>query len=84
MIMKLLKYIILSFLLSVLCMDMAAQADRRDVRSGNRKFRKGDWAEADIFYRKALVKDSASIAANYNLANNLYRQGNMQLSLIHI
>ena len=57
-------------------LDVSAQADRRDVRSGNRKFRKGNWKEAEIEYRKALVKDSTSIAANYNLAGALYRQEN--------
>jgi len=51
-----------------------AQADRHDVRAGNRKFRKDNWKEADIAYRKALVKDSTSFAANYNLGNTLYRQ----------
>ena len=30
---------------------------------------------AEIDYRKALVKDSMSVAANYNLANTLYREG---------
>lgn len=59
-------------------LNVDAQIDRKDVRVGNRKFKKGNWAEADISYRKALVKDSVSIAANYNLANNLYRQGNME------
>lgn len=57
-------------------LSMSAQVDRHDVRAGNRQFRKENWKEADIDYRKALVKDSTSIAANYNLASNLYRQGN--------
>lgn len=60
-------------LLSV-ALTASAQVDRHDVRAGNRKFRKDNWKEADISYRKALVKDSTSVAANYNLANTLYRQ----------
>lgn len=52
--------------------------DVRDVRRGNRDFRKENYREADIDYRKALVKDSTSVAANYNLANTLYRQGDME------
>ena len=55
-----------------------AQVDKRDVRRGNRDFKKEDYREADIDYRKALVKDSTSVAANYNLANTLYRQGDME------
>ena len=62
--------------MAAVALDASAQADRHDVRSGNRKFRKGNWKEAEIEYRKALVKDSASIAANYNLAGALYRQEN--------
>lgn len=60
------------FLSSVVAM---AQEDKRDVRRGNRDFKKENYREADIDYRKALVKDSTSVAANYNLANTLYRQG---------
>ena len=51
------------------------QVDKKDVRRGNRDFRKENFREAEIDYRKALVKDSMSVAANYNLANTLYREG---------
>lgn len=54
--------------------QLSAQADRREVRAGNRKFRKEDYKEAEIYYRKAAVKDSLSVAAQYNLASSLYRQ----------
>lgn len=57
---------------------MSAQPDRRFVRSGNRDFRKGDFKSAEIEYMKAVAKDSTSTAANYNLANTLYRQGNFE------
>ena len=53
-----------------------AQADRKEVRQGNREFRKGEYRQSDVSYRKALLKDSLSLAANYNLASNLYRQQN--------
>lgn len=56
----------------------SAQTDRKDVRRGNRDYRKQNWKEAEIDYRKALVKDSMSVAANYNLAADLYRQGDAQ------
>ena len=55
-----------------------AQPDRRDVRKGNRDFRKEEWKSAEIDYRKALVKDSSSLAANYNLANTLYKMGDVE------
>ena len=44
------------------------------MRKGNREYRKGEFKEAEIDYRRALVKDSLSFAANYNLACDLYRQ----------
>ena len=56
----------------------AQNVDRKDVRRGNRDFKKEEFREAEIDYMKALVKDSTSVAANYNIANAYYRQGNMQ------
>lgn len=58
------------------CAVAFAQTDRREVRAGNRQFKKGNWQNAEIEYRKAQVKDSSSFAANYNLAGALYREGN--------
>ena len=55
--------------------DAHAQVDKKDVRKGNRDFNKENYREAEIDYRKALVKDSLSLAANYNLASTLYREG---------
>ena len=74
--MKGMKYILTSVLAILCAAQMFAQVDRHDVRAGNRKFKKEDWREADISYRKALVKDYTSVAANYNLANTAYRQKN--------
>ena len=75
--MKSLRYMLTALGL-LACLAASAQVDKRDVRRGNRQFRKEDYKEADISYRKALVKDSTSFAANYNLASTLYRQGNAQ------
>ena len=72
------QYIAILILLLSACSASYAQVDRRDVRKGNRDFRKENFKEADISYRKALVKDSMSVAANYNLASTLYRMGDMQ------
>ncbi|MBQ7018902.1 MAG: VWA domain-containing protein [Bacteroidales bacterium] len=51
-----------------------AQTDRKEVRKGNRFFKEGNYKEAEVEYRKALIKDSLSIAGNYNLANTLMQQ----------
>lgn len=63
-------------LLIFIALPLSAQVDRREVRSGNRKFRKGSFPEAELDYRKAVLKDSLSVAGEYNLASSLYRQGN--------
>ena len=65
-------------MLFLTAISAAAQPDRRDVRRGNRDYKKENWKEAEIEYRKGIVKDSLSVAANYNLAADLYRQNNLQ------
>ena len=65
---------LLSILLIFCALPALAQVDRSEVRAGNRKFRKDRFKEAEIDYRKAALKDSLSLAAEYNLASALYRQ----------
>ena len=77
--MSMTKYIYI--LLSIMVLmggTAAAQPDKRDVRRGNRDYRKENFKEAEIEYRKGIVKDSLSVASNYNLAADLYRQNNSQ------
>lgn len=69
---------VLIAVLTLVASEAGAQVDKRDVRSGNRDYRKENYKEAEIEYRKAIVKDSLSMAANYNLAADLYRQNNPQ------
>jgi Ca-activated chloride channel family protein len=57
---------------------VTAFAQKADLRRGNRQFRKGEFPKADISYRKALMQDSTSVAATYNLANTLYREKDME------
>jgi tetratricopeptide (TPR) repeat protein len=61
-------------LLILFSLPAFAQADKRDVRAGNRKFGRGQFKESEIDYRKAVLKDSTSVTANYDLASALYRQ----------
>lgn len=73
--MKRVIYILLSVcLLLVSFADVSAQTDRREVRKGNRRFKEGEYTEAQVEYLKGLAKDSLSIAANYNMANTFFRQ----------
>ena len=72
------KKILYILLLILTASNAAGQPDKRDVRRGNREYKKENWKEAEIEYRKGVVKDSLSVAANYNLAADLYRQNNSQ------
>ena len=69
-----LKKITVAFAALVLVLPLFAQEDKREVRSGNRTLRRGNYNEAEIDYRKALVKDSTSFIASYDLASSLYLQ----------
>ncbi|NLD21597.1 MAG: hypothetical protein GX664_03825, partial [Bacteroidales bacterium] len=68
------------FILCLLMVSVAsfAQTDRREVRGGNRDFKKENFQEAEIDYKKAIVKDSTSNAANFNLGNTYFRMENFQ------
>ena len=71
-----LRYSLAAFLLALSSVTAMAQTDRKEVRSGNRQYRKENWQKAEIEYRKAQAKDSTSFAASYNLAGALYREEN--------
>ena len=71
-----LKYGLTAALLVLSSAVALAQTDSKEVRAGNRQFKKGNWQKAEIEYRKAQVKDSLSFAANYNLAGALYKENN--------
>ena len=51
-----------------------AQGDRLLVRQGNKQFRAGNYAEAEVSYRKAVEKNPRNAQAHYNLGNALLGQ----------
>jgi Ca-activated chloride channel family protein len=51
-----------------------AQTDRLLVRQGNKQFRAGNYAEAEVSYRKAVEKNPRNAQAIYNLGNALLGQ----------
>ena len=55
----------------LLSLPVSAQVDKREVRAGNRAFRKNEFRKSEIDYRKAVLKDSISLAGQYNLASSL-------------
>lgn len=67
---------ILSIAVLLLCsvIAFAQQPDRHEVRRGNREYTHQNFREAEIYYRKGLIKDSTSFGSNYNLSSALYMQ----------
>ena len=51
-----------------------AQNDRDYIREGNRNFRSGKFAEAEVSYRKSIEKNPRNPQAAYNLGNALFAQ----------
>ena len=58
-----------------------AQSDRRLVRDGNKLYRQGNVAEAEVAYRKAVEKNGRNAQANYNLGNALMMQRKDSLAI---
>ena len=61
-------------MLAILALGAQAQTDRQLVRQGNKQFRAGDYAAAEVSYRKALEKNDRNAQALYNLGNALLAQ----------
>ena len=58
-----------------------AQDARQLVRQGNKQFRQGNNADAEVSYRKAVEKDARNPQANYNLGNALMMQRKDSLAI---
>lgn len=61
-----------------------AQTDRNLVRLGNKQFRKGNAADAEVSYRKAVEKNQRNPQANYNLGNALMAQRKDSLAIVQL
>lgn len=54
--------------------ELQAQANRHELRDGNRQYKKEKFDQAEVAYRRSLGSDSTDYRGQYNLANALYRQ----------
>ena len=52
----------------------AQMTDRQYIRQGNKQFRSGDYANAEVSYRKAIEKNAKNAQAAFNLGNALMAQ----------
>ena len=67
------KSVVTIFLLMI-TVSTFAQTDRQYLRQGNKQFNAGDYANAEVSYRKALEKNPRNPQAIYNLGNALMAQ----------
>ena len=61
-----------------------AQSDRQLIRQGNKQYRKGNVAEAEVSYRKAVERNERNPQANYNLGNSLMAQRKDSLAITQL
>ena len=57
-----------------IALTASAQTDRQYIREGNKQFRMGDYAKAEVSYRKAVENNPKNPQAAYNLGNALMAQ----------
>ena len=60
-----------SILFAFLCLTANAQTDKGHIRLGNRDFKKGNYSDAEVNYKKSLEKEY-SPKAQFNLGDALY------------
>jgi tetratricopeptide (TPR) repeat protein len=76
MMMKLLG-ISLFFLLIFASPAFSQKEVRKELRKGNKEYKREKYTEAEIDYRKALEANVRSTDAAYNLGNSLYKQSKL-------
>lgn len=68
------KLALLIVLLSVGIQSAFSQDGANYVRKGNKEFKKGNFYEAELEYRKAIQQEENSTKAQFNLGDALFRQ----------
>lgn len=68
------RFITILSLFLVPCSLLFAQRESGDVRRGNREYRKQNFTEAEVDYRRGLEANKDSYEAHYNLGDALFKQ----------
>ena len=69
------KYLI-TIVLCVCFASASAQTDEKLIRKGNRDYKRSDYTEAEVKYRKALEARPNNANAQFNLGDALFAQQN--------
>ncbi|MFQ3579261.1 MAG: tetratricopeptide repeat protein [Bacteroidales bacterium] len=65
-------FAVLGLLLSTL--NLVAQKENSNIRSGNKKFENEKYEEAEVEYKKAIEKNLNSFKATFNLGDSYFKQ----------
>ena len=68
------KRIIFYILLTLTTLPTMAQKEFFDVRKGNKEYKKEQFTEAEVDYRKGLDKNNNSFEGHFNLGDALFKQ----------
>lgn len=60
--------------LYLVTLSLSAQHEAGDVRRGNREYKKQNYTEAEVNYRRGLDKNKEGYEAHYNLGDALFKQ----------
>lgn len=72
MVLKSYSMLIAAFMAAALTVN--AQADKKYIRKGNHEYKKENYSESEILYRKAIDKNRNSQVAVFNTGDALYKQ----------
>ncbi|MDP1726169.1 MAG: tetratricopeptide repeat protein [Bacteroidota bacterium] len=72
--MKRLKRHIALFIFIIAAVHSSAQGERKIVRAGNNQYKEKKYSDAEVSYKKALLKNKESKYAEFNLGNAYYKQ----------
>ena len=75
------KKILLLLLVTIHFCNIYGQNDRAYIRKGNVAFRKNNYAQAEVFYKKALTNNATNSQALYNLGCALMAQQKYSLAM---
>lgn len=74
--MKALRNYLVSFILLSMVMSVSAQTDEKLIRKGNRQYKRSNYTEAEVNYKKALEARPNNANAQFNLGDALFAQEN--------
>ena len=74
------RYLLIFLTILLIPIFSFTQNERKFIREGNKYYKKNNFNDAEVNYRKSLLNDSNYTIGKYNLANALYKEKNFDES----